>query len=128
MTRRPRIGSILTLLPARARRPHSQSGIRRAVRELLPRSILPLLRLELRDGHRLELELNPFRRLIRQGVFQPTRVVAFREVFAGVRAAALLAGQRARDDGFPDLDHPPELEYLEQLGVIFPAAVFDLHL
>src|SRR5436190_5986421 len=44
--------------------------------------VLAFLRLELRNRHRLVSELDPTRRLIRQGVFQPVGIVALGKVLA----------------------------------------------
>src|SRR5437867_8940047 len=44
--------------------------------------VLAFLRLELRNRHRLVSELDPTRRLIRQGVFQPVGIVALGQVLA----------------------------------------------
>ena len=66
--------------------------------------ILPLLRLELADLHRLVFQLNRAARncgtggagVTGEGVLEPVDVVALGEVVAEVRAPALGAGERGK--------------------------------
>src|SRR2546422_2388507 len=88
-------------------------------------SILAFLRLELGNRHRLVSELDPARRLIRQGVFQPAGIVALWKIFARVRPAAFLARQRAFDQRLSQVGHAAQLDHLHQLRIVLSAAVLD---
>src|SRR5579863_2940539 len=88
-------------------------------------SILPLLRLELGNRHRFEPEVNPLRRQISQGMLQPVGVVALGEILAEVRAAALLANERALDEGFREIDHPTQFDRFQQLRIVLVSAVLE---
>ncbi len=56
---------------------------------------------------------------------QEVDVVAVRIVLTGVPAAGLVAGQRARDHAFGEIEQEAQLDRFQQLGVVTPTPVRD---
>src|SRR6188508_2811848 len=91
------------------------------------RSVGPRLWLELGDRHRPVGQRGRAGLRVTAGkrVLQPLRVVALREVLAGVAAAAFLARERRRDGDLGVVDEESELECLTQVGVVAASLVVD---
>src|SRR6476659_10280081 len=110
----------------RARSPDTESK-RQIFRAIFMRaSVLSLLRLPLRHGDRLPVEL---RRIVfprHDGMSQEVLVVAVREVvWPRVRAAALLAREPGDDHALRELEEVAELERLREVGVEDVTLVLD---
>src|SRR4051794_29631626 len=89
-------------------------------------SVRPFLGLPLGEGHRGVGHLGPSAAVGGQGdVLQPFVVVALRIVEAELRAAGLLALQRADDDALRTVEHVPQLDGAEHVLVEDGAAVVD---
>src|SRR5438034_11045293 len=87
-------------------------------------SILAFLRLELGNRHRLVSELDPARRLIRQGVFQPAGIVALGKIFARVRPAGFLARQRAFELRLRQVEYGAQVDNLTLLRYVLAVSGF----
>src|SRR5690606_20649737 len=105
----------------------STSGSKRLMRTVMRMSLLvdPGLGLVPPQGHGLVVDADAAFVLVHQRVLQPVDVVALLVVLARVRAARLGAVQRGVDQQLGVVEQEPQLQGLDQLGVVDLALVLD---